>query len=1109
MILDFGFLAFILSIINFELLNLKFMKELYTLKIFIFLVLNIFLLSSASIASWQKSDQHLNSKQTQLTQKAQTPNSDSLPKGVTQDWLNDLKDENGNRIISDDPEGDAMQQNTFTGNAAGVEFGRSVANAGDVNGDGFDDVIIGASKNNGGGVNAGRAYIFFGGATINTSVDVILTGAAVNNYFGISVSSAGDMNNDGFDDVIVGAHGYNSFTGRAYIYYGGGVMNSVADVTLTGQFTNNEFGKSVSGAGDLNGDGFDDVIVGAYASNAYTGKAYIFYGSAAMDNIADLTMNGESGSDEFGASVSNAGDVNGDGYADVTIGADNFNSGQGKAYIYFGGVSMNNVADVTMGGEGIVNYFGASVSNAGDVNDDGYSDVIVGAYGYNSNTGRTYIYYGGVSMNSIADVIMTGEEANNLFGFSVSESGDINGDGFADVIVGGYGYSSSKGRAYVYYGGTVMNNVVDLFMTGDSALNYFGYSVSGGGDVNGDGYADMITGAYGNNSSKGKAYVYTNTMTGEDIPDITMTGEGSGDFYGNVNSAGDVNGDGYDDVIVGAYYYNGVGVSSGRAYIYFGGLIMNNIADVILSGQSANARFGISVSSAGDVNNDGYSDIIVGAAGNLSSTGKAYIFFGGAAMDNIPDVVLTGETVDSYFGFPSKLAGDVNGDGYDDVIVGAYLYDNAKGREYLYYGGANMNSVPDAVMTGEFAGDKFGLSISSAGDANGDGFDDIIIGAEEYNSLTGRAYLYYGGINIDNTADIIFTGESDQRLGVSLSVAGDVNADGYSDVIISSSYVGPAEPYLDKAYIYYGGANMDNIADVICEGEPDDLFGWNVSTAGDVNGDGYSDVMIAAIFYNNGSGRSYLYFGGSDMNNVADIIMNYENAGDEFGRGKGAGDVNGDGYSDIIIGSYNYLNTGKAYIYLSSPPDNRKNLFLFGAIQGLYDPVTDIEITDTIKVYLRNTTSPYARVDSSKNILLGPGTGQNFLFRNARNNTPYYIEVTHRNALTTWSANPITFLNSDASIAFSVNSAYAYGNNEIQVDTSPYDVFAFYSGDVNQDGFIDLTDVLIIYNGTNNFLTGYVVTDLNGDSIVDLSDLLFAYNNSVNFVNSAIPLSDF
>ncbi|MBL0108688.1 MAG: FG-GAP repeat protein [Ignavibacteria bacterium] len=300
-------------------------------------------------------------------------------------------------------------------------------------------MIIGAPKNNAGGISSGRAYIFFGGAIINNSVDVILTGGAVSNYFGISVSSAGDVNSDGYDDVIVGAYGYNSFTGRAYIYFGGASMNSVADVIMTGEFTGHNFGSSVSGAGDANNDGFSDVIIGAYGSNSNTGKAYVFYGGVSMNNIADVTFTGETSQSYFGSSVSGAGDVNGDGYHDVIIGAYGYNSDIGKAYIYFGGALMDNIADVNMFGGAIVDFFGASVSNAGDVNDDGYSDVIVGAYGSNSNTGRAYIFYGSASMNGVADVTMTGETTNNVFGYSVSEAGDVNGDGFADVYVGAYG----------------------------------------------------------------------------------------------------------------------------------------------------------------------------------------------------------------------------------------------------------------------------------------------------------------------------------------------------------------------------------------------------------------------------------------------------------------------------------------------------------------------------------------------------------------------------------------------------------------------------------------------------------------------------------------------
>jgi hypothetical protein len=1074
----------------------------------ILLILSVCLLSQTVNANWINSDkssitQH--TPYTQYTQNTQHSNSDSLPSGVTKGWLNSLTDETGNRIIQEDePETDALQQQTFDGVVAGDEYGRSVSSAGDVNGDGFDDVIIGAPKNNAGGISSGRAYIFFGGTVINNSVDVILTGGAVNNYFGRSVSSAGDVNSDGYDDVIVGADGYSSFTGRAYIYYGGVSMNSVADVTMTGEFTGHNFGSSVSVAGDVNNDGFSDVIIGAYGSNTNTGKAYVYFGGVSMNNIADVTFTGETPQSNFGSSVSGAGDVNGDGYHDVIIGAYGFNSGFGRAYIYFGGVTMDNTADVIMIGGAIIDYFGASVSNAGDVNDDGYSDVIIGAYGYSSTTGRAYIYYGGISMDAFADVTMTGETTNNSFGYSVSEAGDVNGDGFADVYVGAWGFSTSKGRAYLYYGGANMNNAVDIFMTGEESLNYFGYSVSGGGDVNGDGFADMISGAFGYNSNTGRAYVYTNTMTGEDIPDLTMTGVATGQYFGeSVSSAGDVNGDGYDDVIVGAPPYQNL---TGRAYIFFGGEILNNVADVTLTGTSTNQYFGESVSSAGDVNGDGYEDVIVGEPEyfNSPSPGKAYIFFGGVTMNNIVDVTLTGEAVNDYFGRSVSSAGDVNGDGLDDVITGARGPGSGRGKAYIFYGGINMNNTPDVIMIGEAIDNYFGTSVSSAGDLNGDGFSDVIIGAD-YASLTGKAYIFFGGAAMNNIADVTLTGEAvNNFFGHSVSSAGDVNGDGFDDVIVGayqySSNTG-------RAYIYFGGAVMNNSADVILTGESaNNQFGLSVSAAGDVNDDGFADVIIGANFASL-TGKAYVYFGGAAMNNIPDVTLKGEAANDLFGGSvSSAGDINGDGYSDVVVGASGFdSQRGKAYIYLSSPPDNRKNLFLFGAIQGMYDPVLDTEVPDTIKVYLRNSTSPFERVDSSKNILLGPGTGQQFLFRNAQNGIPYYLEVTHRNALTTWSAAPVSFVNGDASIAYSVDKIYAYGNNEIQVDTSPYNVFAFYSGDVNQDGFIDLTDVLTIYNSANSFLTGYVATDLTGDSIVDLTDMLLAYNNSVKFVSVMKP----
>ncbi len=1067
-------------------------------------------------ANWQKPDQQLqNTRNASFTREASHTNSDSLPAGITPDLLNDLRDENGNRIfngetgrtppnIPEDPEGDALQQNIFNGVSAGENYGRSVANAGDVNGDGFDDVIVGAPNSNTGGVNGGKMYIYFGGTVIDNSPDV--TGVGPSGYFaGISVSSAGDVNGDGYDDVIIGAYGSDSFKGRAFILYGGSTMNAVADVILDGEAAGHEFGKAVSGAGDLNGDGYDDVIVGAHAASAYTGKAYIFFGGAAMNNVADLVMSGEFSNDEFGCSVSGAGDVNADGFADALIGAMGNNSSIGKSYVYLGGVSMDNVSDISFSGEGFLNYFGASVSGAGDVNDDGYSDVIVGAYGYNGNTGRAYIFYGGAVMNSIADVTMTGEAANNSFGFSVSEAGDVSGDGFADVYVGAYGYGTSRGRAYLFYGGASMNNVADIFMTGEIQLSYFGYTVSGGGDINNDGFADMISGAYGYNSNTGRAYVYTNTMKGIDISDVTMTGENFNDGLGfAVSSAGDVNGDGYSDLIVGA---PGINSNTGIAYIYYGGAVMNNIADITLTGEAAGNRFGVSISSAGDVNGDGYSDVIVGADGYNLNTGRAYIYFGGVLMNSIADVILNGETQSSFFGLPVSGAGDVNGDGFSDVIVGVPNHSSWTGRAYIYFGGATMNNVADVTMTGETANNEFGSTVSCAGDLNGDGYDDVIVGAPLYSSGTGRAYAYYGGVSMNSIADVTMTGEGVYNyFGWSVSSAGDVNGDGFSDVIIG------ADGYSSdtgRVYIFWGGASMNNISDVTITGEIQfGRFGGRVSSALDANGDGFSDVIVGAFGggINNNAGRAYILYGGAVMDSIADVTLTGEAANNYFGSALSAGDVNGDGYSDVIVGAYRFDNQrGKAYIYLSSPPDNRKNLFLYGAIQGMYNPVSNTEIPDTVKIYLRNSTAPYSIVDSSKNLLLGPGTGQNFIFRNVRNGLPYFVVVKHRNALETWSAAPVTFVNSDASIAFSVDAIYAFGNNEIQVDTSPYNVFAFYSGDVNQDGTIDATDVSLIDNDVQNFVGGYVVTDLTGDNFVDGTDFAIADNNAGNFVSVVRP----
>ena len=1057
-----------------------------------------FSFSISSDANWLRPEQEIKSsafsKNTESISGSPNIKSDSLPAGVSKDWLNSLLDENGNPVIPEDPESDALQQSTFNGTTSGEKFGYSVSSAGDVNGDGLDDIIIGAPN---GAANFGRAYIYYGGLNFNTTADIILTGDEAYSSFG-KVSAAGDVNGDGYSDVIVGASEYGSFIGKAYIYYGGTSMNTTADVIISGEAASNYFGYSVSEAGDVNNDGYSDVIVGAYGYNSYTGKAYIYYGGTSMNNVADVIMTGEAAYNHFGSSVSGAGDVNGDGYSDVIVGAERYNSFTGRAYLYYGSSVMNNVADVIITGVDGSSAFGSSVSGAGDVNGDGYSDLIIGAAYYSSDTGRAYIFYGGALMNNVTDFVMTGEAPNNYFGTSVSGAGDVNGDGYSDVVIGASGYNSATGRAYLYYGGAVMNNAA-VILTGKANFSSFALSVSDAGDFNGDGYSDLITGAqFGGTGSSGTAYLYTNTVTGVDIPDITAIGESAFNFLGySVSSAGDVNDDGYSDVIVGAYKYS---ETSGRAYIYYGGSLMNNVADVTMTFGNL---FGFSVSGAGDVNGDGFDDVIVGSHLYNSYTGRAMIFYGAAEMDNVPDVTMYGQFTNSYFGYSVSGAGDVNNDGYSDVIVGAYGGETGVSRAYIFSGGVLMDNVADVTMS---AGNYFGFSVSGAGDVNDDGFSDVIVSSHLYNSYTGRASIYFGSVAMDNVPDVTIFGESvNSNFGSSVSEAGDVNGDGYSDVIVGAFGY---NANTGRAYLFYGGAVMNTAADVIMTGTgANNGLGVSVSGAGDVNGDGYSDVIVGAHEYSTFTGRAYIYFGGAVMNNVADVIMTGETSGDQFGYSvSGAGDVNGDGYSDVTAGGFGYSSySGRAYIFLSSSPVPHGLLNLTMLMEGFYDNVNDrMRLSDTTKVYIRNSTSPYAIADSTKGVISKFNFTGKFIFNKALPGL-YYIAVKHRNIIETWSSNTISFSYSTSmNYNLTSTSSQAYGNNEIQVDASPVR-FAVYSGDVNQDGTIDLSDASLIDNDAFNFLSGYLPADVNGDEIVDVSDAVFADNNGFNFVGKVTP----
>jgi len=1004
------------------------------------------------------------------------------------DLYNKLRDVSGNRLFPD--EGDAIQSSVFSGSSPFSKFGYSVSSAGDVNADGYYDIIVGAPDYL---LNNGQVYIYFGGLSINTTPDVILNGENTQSFFGTSVSFAGDVNGDGFDDVIVGANGNNTNSGKAFIYFGSNSMDSTADVIMNGQNVNDKFGVSVSNAGDIDNDGYDDVIVGAESYNTFTGTAYVFLGGMNMNNIADLQFNGSSSNSYFGHCVSDAGDVNGDNYDDIIIGAYGASFSSGSAEIYFGSSAPDNTADVGITGV-LFSNLGRSVSNAGDVNNDGYDDVIVGEDYNGFNTGSAKIYLGSAAMDNVSDINLTGENSSDKFGWSVSGAGDMNGDGFDEVICGAPGFASGKGKMYVYYGSASMDQYSDITKTGESSSAYFGYSVSDAGDINGDGFNDILAGAYGANIFMGKVYFYQYRTDPPRIPnDLTLTGvPGSG--FGIISSdAGDVNGDGYSDFISSAPYSNG---GRGRIFIFYGGTNMDNTADFTKSGISAGDLFGIAVSGAGDVNGDGYDDILIGTNKiDFASNAKAEIFYGGVNMDTVADVTMYEQQSGTRYGETVSNIGDINSDGYDDVIVGDMDYNSNVGRAYIYYGSANMNNAIDLILSGS-SPSQFGYCFAPAKDLNGDGYSDLIVGARSYANGLGRVYIYYGGTSMNNIADLILEGiVTGEEFGTAVD-AGDINGDGYTDVICGAPFY---NSYTGRMFLFYGGPSIDNTADKIFNGDTVSGFTGAYTTCADLNNDGYDDI-VTNVYNSYSQSKVNIYYGNENISTTPQLSLY---GGPAFGRAiNSVSDFNGDNVADLAI-SQSY-SSEYVFIYFSRPEGNSKLTF-YGAIQGMYDPVSNTEIPDTITVKLRNNFPPYSVVDSAKNILLGASTGQDFYFGKVHNLVPYYIEVRHRNALETWSANPVMFSYQQTSIAFSVDDIYAYGNNQIQVDTSPYDVFAFFSGDVNQDGTIDASDVSAIDNDASNFVGGYVVTDLTGDDFVDGTDFAIADNNAANFVSAITP----
>jgi len=830
-----------------------------------------------------------------------------------------------------------------------------VATAGDVNGDGFSDLIVGLPFDADDEPLEGRVLVYHGSpAGLSETPSWAARGHQPGAEFGCSVATAGDVNGDGFSDVIIGAWKFDSTesdTGRVFVYFGSpeGLASSPA-WTFDGDQVGARLGGSVAPAGDVNGDGYADVIVGAAnAGNGEPtpGRAYVFHGSpTGLAATPAWTADGGHPGALFGAAVATAGDVNGDGFADVIVGSpehSNGQAGEGRASVFLGsavGVLASPVWTAEGNQDGAL--FGADVSTAGDVNGDGFSDLIIGSPGYdgeNVDEGRVFVYLGvTIGVSGLPAWTSAGDQAGAAHGSSVAAAGDVNGDGYCDIAIGARGLDThleNVGRVSIHLGSAngVSDQTAEVFH-GDQDQAGLGCALAPAGDINGDGFADVVFGGTVQPESPPGAattWMHYGSATGlAQAPGwASECNQGGASCGWSVASAGDVNGDGFGDIIVGAINYDNGEPNEGAALVFYGSPTGPSATpDWIAEGNQAFAEFGYAVGTAGDVNGDGFDDVIIGSpqySNGEFAEGRAWLYLGSpTGLATTPAWTAESNQIDGRMGRMVGTAGDVNADGFADVMIGCYSYTNGEtdeGIALVFHGspnGLSPNGTPlnaDWMTEGNQMTAWYGRTGGAAGDVNGDGYSDVIISAYRYTngeSLEGAVFVYHGSpIGLCRTPN--WTAESNQvnaAFGFSAGGAGDVNGDGFSDVIVGAVNYSSGQFWEGAAFVYAGSpGGLATTPLWMTEGnQVEARIGWATGTVGDVNGDGFSDIVATSPLYDNdqvNEGRVFVFHGSPEgPSPTPDWFVEGNQTNGQFGFSvAAAGDINGDGFGDVVVGA--------------------------------------------------------------------------------------------------------------------------------------------------------------------------------------------------------------
>ncbi|WP_108808430.1 gliding motility-associated C-terminal domain-containing protein [Aquimarina spinulae] len=979
-------------------------------------------------------------------------------------------------------------------------FGNSVKDAGDINGGGVSDIIIGAPYD-GSGDQEGNVYVIFGESEVSsTPFDIsmldgdngfVIRGTGVDNQLGFSVSTAGDFNGDDFDDIIVGVPSSSVGGGKVIVLFGKDTTTgtgfsasyTVSDINPTNgngviieESMGTNFGYSVSYAGDLNDDEVSDIIVSSpgYDTPGFrnNGRTYVIFGSSSISDMNVSSLNGGNGfvingflQAEAGlqASVSNVGSINNDAFDDVIMGFPNYEVGGndvGRVCVLYGRdnfpaeidlESLSTTDGFSIIGEGTGGALGFSVGPAGDFNENnGPDDFIIGDprkdVGDATDIGEAYIIYGSSSfpslfrvsdLNNTNSLTLRGDDPRDNLGFAVDGASDINGDGVSDIIVSSTsGGAGSQGGAFIVFGGTTTSSdAIEAFdIIGSIGYSVFedtrfgryrfGHSVSMIEDFNGDMTPDFAVGAikrYSFGTNSGRAYVFygeTFDLVDAELPTINCPP--NQELYANsvlpnyVSFLGDTRDNcTYErdlvftqtppqgtiistdtNVTVSVTDRSGntnscnfrVTIKTETSTIEcntssFPVSHLNGDNGILLYGEKAMGRSGggeqLDVDTAGDVNGDRIQDFIIGTTGivapsvgpygneRITLDGSAYVVFGTdrgfppnidlALLDGSNGFIIRNDTPFTG-GHPTtgasvSSAGDINGDGIDDVMVSDPYRNTALGFELGYThiifgsrGGfsrefniSSLDGFNGFTIIGVGSSENAGVVVDNLGDVNGDTIDDIaIISAGSSFLPIANSFVVYGTrsrfpveirvneLDGSNGFTIRDSGGTSGR--INLSAVGNVNGNGSNDIAVGG--------VAGRNYIIYGRERSDPFPAIFDVTTIDGTNGFtveypgrpnlsaHVAKAGSINDDRFQDVVF---------GNEFVVFGGEALPAIVDLRTLDGTNGFSFDSSvrsvntEYAGDFNNDGIDDLILNPRNsaYILYGKnnweSTITLTSP----------------------------------------------------------------------------------------------------------------------------------------------------------------------------------------------